>query len=177
MSENWDGYEPYRPPYWGPLAQLSRAQALESFAAWMEARPERWEQLRRLVEADVSLGDGDVGIQSLNDWFRRSVEANPDEPGRLSNRWYAVVNDVAVVLGDVLIRRCPGLSWEFFTKSGKSDIAYQKHVITGFTKAPNAKFNLDMDRLVATYAHQIVAGVQVPEDYFVNLLAAGKAKA
>ena len=88
-----------------------------------------------------------------------------------------MVNDVAVILGDVLIERCPGLAWEFFTKGGKSDVAYQKHVITGFTKAPNAKFNLDVDRLVATYAYQILAGATVPEDYFVKLLAAGQLRA
>lgn len=177
MSESWDCYQPYRPPFRGPLAQLSRAEAQESFAAWVQARPERWEQLCRLLGEDVSLGGGDVEIQSLNDWFRGSVEASPDESGRLSNRWYAVVNDVAVVLGDVLIQRCPGLSWVFFTKGGKGDVAHQKHVIAGFAKAPNPKYNLDIDRLVATYAHQIVAGVQVPEDYFVKVLAAGQARA
>ena len=177
MNENWDRYEPYRLPYLGPLAQLPRREAQESFASWVEARPERWEQLRRLLGDEVHLGDGDAELQSLNDWFRESVEAKLDKPERLSNRWYAVVNDVAVVLGDILIRRCPGLSWEFFTKGGKSDVAYQKHVIVGFTKVPNAKFNLDVDRLVATYAHQIAAGVPVPEDYFVEILAAGQARA
>ena len=173
MSGNWEGYEPYRPPYRGPLAQLSRREAEESFTAWMAARPDRWKQLRRLLGDDVSLGEEDKDIQLLNDWFRSSVESSSGDPERLSNRWYAVVNDVAVILGDVLIERCPGLAWEFFTKGGKSDVAYQKHVITGFTKAPNAKFNLDVDRLVATYAYQILAGATVPEDYFVKLLAAG----
>ena len=74
MSENWDLYEPYRPPYWGPVAQLPRAEAQESFNAWVQARAERWEQLRRLLGDGVSLGDGDAEVQSLNDWFRRSVE-------------------------------------------------------------------------------------------------------
>lgn len=28
------------------------------------------------------------------------MEANPDQPGQLANRWFAVTNDVAVVLGE-----------------------------------------------------------------------------
>jgi hypothetical protein len=141
------------------------------------ARPERWAQLQRLLEGEgVVLGTTDADVQALNDWFRRSVKASSEDATRLANRWYAVVNDVAVVLGDVLIQRCPGLSWEFFTGGGKGDVAYQKHVITGFKNAPNAKFNLDIDRLVATYAHQVIAGVMVPEDYFVTILTAAQAR-
>lgn len=177
MSENWDLYEPYRPPHRGLLAQLPRKQARDSFVAWMNARPDRWEQLRRLLGDDVSLGDSNAEIQSLNDWFRESVEANPDEPARLSNRWYAVVNDVAVVLGDVLLLRCPGLSWEFFIKTGKRDVAYQKPVIVGFTRVANPKFNLDIDRLVATYAHRILAGMSVSASYFVEVLEAAQEQA
>lgn len=177
MRENWERYQPYRSPYVGPLAQLSRAEASESFDALMKARPERWEQLRRLLGKEISLDYGDAEIQSLNDWFRSAVQANPDEPQRLSNRWYAVINDVSVVLGDIRVKQCPGLSWEFFTKGGKTDVAYQKHVITGFSKVPNKKFNLDIDRLVATYAHQIVGGALTPDDYFLKILSAARARA
>jgi hypothetical protein len=70
--------------------------------------------------------------------------------------WYSVVNDVALFLGDVILERCPGLRWEFFT-GGKKDVAYQRHVIMGFSRVPNSKFNVDIDRNVATYAHRIVA--------------------
>lgn len=69
---------------------------------------------------------------------------------------YSIVNDAALFLGDVMIERCPGLRWEFFT-GGKKDAAYQHHVIMGFTRLPNPKFNVDIDRNVATYAHRIIA--------------------
>ena len=178
MSLDWCRYEPYRPPYSGPLAQLSRSEARESFDLWLAARSGRWVQLQRLLETvGVALGTSDADVQRLNDWFRASVEANPEDGSRLANRWYAVVNDLAVVLGDMVIQRCPGLTWEFFTRGGKRDVSFQKHVVTGFTKVPNPKFNLDAEGLVATYAYQIIAGDKVPEDYFVSVLAAAEAVA
>jgi len=178
MSLNWLDYEPYVPPYRGPLAALGRAQAKESFAHWMEARPERWRQLGHLLEGTgIELGGSDSQLQTLNDWFRSSVEAKADDPTRLANRWYAVVNDVSGILGDVLIGRCSGLRWEMFIRGGKSDIAFQKPVITGFTRVPNLKFNLDLDRLVSTYAHQIIGGNDVDSDQFLTILQVGQSKA
>ena len=67
-----------------------------------------------------------------------------------------MVNDVALFLGDVLIERCPGLHWEFFTW-GKKNAAYQRHVIMGFSRVPNPKYNIDIDAAVAAYGHRIVA--------------------
>jgi hypothetical protein len=98
----------------------------------------------------------DTAIQDLNDWFVANVEPDPDNPGRLSPEWYSVVHDVALFLGDLIIERCPGLRWEFFT-GGKNDVAYQRQVLAGFTQVPNSKYNLDLDRRVATYGHRIVA--------------------
>lgn len=51
----------------------------------MESRPDRWVQLQRLLGDDVILGEDDAAIQSLTDWFRTGVEANPNQPGRLTD--------------------------------------------------------------------------------------------
>jgi hypothetical protein len=124
----------------------------------MEVKSARIEMLRRLLEANgVELGIADPGIQDLNDWFRANVQADPDTPGRLLPEWYSVINDVALFLGDVIIGRCPGLRWEFYT-GGKKDVSYQRHVIMGFSQVPNPKYNLDIDSAVAAYGHRIVAG-------------------
>ncbi len=177
MTIIWNQYEPYVPPYRGPQAQLSSSEARESFDQLMAAKPRRTEQLRTLLEANgLTLNDDDAFIRRLNHWFRENVEANPDEPGRLRNLWYAVVNDVALFLGDVLIARCPNLHWDLVL-DGRRDIPFQKHVIVGFGNVPNPKFNLDIDRLVATYAHQVVAGDSVDADFFAKVLASAAAKA
>ncbi|WP_375504204.1 hypothetical protein [uncultured Jatrophihabitans sp.] len=60
---------------------------------------------------------------------------------------------------------------------GKKDVAYQKHVIVGFSTAENPKYNLDLDRLVAGHGQRIIADLPEPEDAFVRILAAAEAKA
>ena len=153
----WDHYEIYGPGVAAPLNAVPRAEARRAFDKLMDERSARIEMLRRLLHANgVQLNPADEGIQDLSDWFRANVEADPANPGRLLPEWYSVVNDVALFLGDTIIDRCPGLHWGFFT-GGEKDAAYQRHVILGFSQVPDPKFNMDVDRRVAGYAHRIVA--------------------
>lgn len=167
---NWDGYEPYVPPYDRPHAELTKSQARESYERLMKAVPERVERLRRLLHRNgIEIGDEDESVQELNDWFRANVEPNPDNPDRLRNLWYSVVNDVAVFLGNLVVARCPNLHWTLFT-GGKRDVAFHKHVVMGFSKVANPRYNLDIDRVVATYAYRIIEGQDVETDYFCRIL-------
>jgi hypothetical protein len=55
-----------------------------------------------------------------------------------------------------MIERHPNLHWEFFTW-GKTNVAFQRHVIMGFeTEDPKLRTNINIDRTVVTYAHQII---------------------
>ena len=114
----------------------------------MAEKPARIEMLRQLLKTNGELSNTDDGILRLNEWFLANVEPDPDQPGRVLPEWYSVVNDVALSLGEVIIERCPGLRWEFFT-GGKKDASYQRHVIMGFSHVPNPKFNVDIDRNAA----------------------------
>ncbi len=157
VSTNWDGYETYHPGVFGPPKTLPRSEARLAFVRLMTAKPQRIEMLRRLLMASgVELSSADSAIQDVNDWFRVNVEADPDKPGRLLAEWYSVVNDVALFLGDAIIERCPRLHWEFFVW-GKKNVSYQQPVIMGFSKVGNPKYNMDIDMVVAAYAHRIVA--------------------
>lgn len=177
VSVDWDSYEPYVPPHDGPVYELPPKHARESFERAMAAKPARIEQLRRLLAANgLVLGEDDDSVQRLNDWFRTNVEANPDDPSRLENLWYAVVFDIGLFLGDIMIQRSPGLRWEMF-KAGRRDVAYQKHVIVGFTRVANPKYNVDVDRVVATYGHQAINGDGVDPNLFVAVLRDAAAKA
>jgi hypothetical protein len=154
---NWDEYETYNPGVTDPLNALPRAEARRAFDQRMAGIPTRVEMLRRLSGVNaVELDSGDNGIQDLNDWFYANVEPDPNASGRLLADWYSVVDDVALFLGETMIQRCPSLRWEFYT-GGKKDAAYQRHVIMGFTQVPNPKYNVDIDRRVASYAHRIIA--------------------
>jgi hypothetical protein len=139
----------------------------------MAAKGERIDELRRLLASNgVVLSSDDEGLQRLNDWFRAEVEGG-QTPGRLRSVWYAVVNDLALFLGDVVIERCPGLRWVMFDQ-GSRDAAYQRHVLMGFTKVANPKYNFDIDLATATYAHQIVEGQDVPGDAFVTWISSAE---
>ena len=167
---DWNGYEPYDPGVFGPPRKQTRAAAKAAFEKLMRSRVERKAALAKLLAANgIDLDASDAGIQQLDEWFRASVEHDPNaEPGQLKPMWYSVVNDVALFLGDVIIERAPNLEWKFFT-FGKRDLAYQRHVIMGFPVA-NLKYNIDVDLNVAIHAHRIVVGESEREDYLVYLV-------
>ena len=129
-----------------------------------------------LARNGVNLADTDGGLQDVNDWFRREVQPDPAMPGRMAPDWYAVTNDLALFLGEVMVTRSPNLSWQFFT-AGKKDVSYQRAVISGFAGVPNPKYNIDPGRLLATYGHRIVAGQAVEEDAFWQWVRAAESKA
>ena len=73
---------------------------------------------------------------------------------------------LALFIGDVMIERCPNLKWVMFDK-GTKNVAYQRHVLMGFTKVANPKYNVDPDLNLATYGHCIVGDIDVEDDKFV----------
>ena len=77
------------------------------------------------------------------------------------------MNDIALFLGDVIINQAPNLKWVMFDK-GARDIAFQRHVIMGFSKVANPKYNVDIDLLIATYGHQLVANEEVRKRAFLE---------
>jgi hypothetical protein len=177
MGVNWDGYQPYDPGVRGPLHELPRREARAAFARLMDAKDERIEALRRLAAANgVDLDDSDRAVQDLEDWFRAHVEPDPRAPDRLRPMWYAVVNDIALYLGELVIREAPHLRWTMFD-AGKRNAAFQRHVIMGFTQASNPKYNLDIDMAVAAFGHRIIAGEQDDEPLFHRVLQVARSYA
>lgn len=157
MSIDWDGYELYDTGAAEPPRSLPRVEARQVFKRCMDTKGARIELLGRLLKANgVELGTDVAAIQDLNDWFFARVEADPEQPGRLRPEWYSVARDVALFLGEVMIERHPNLRWEFFTW-GKTNVSFQRHVIMGFS-TEDRKFhtNIDIDDMVAAYAHQII---------------------
>ncbi len=157
MSVDWGEYVPYVPAVAGRPNELSRADARRVFDHCMETKPARLEVLAELLRRNgVEPGTTDTGIQALNDWFVANIKPDPDHPGFLHPLWYSVAHDVALFLGDVLIERHPTLRWEFFTW-GKKSVAYQWHVIMGYsTVDPKFRVNTDLARIVTGYGHLII---------------------
>jgi hypothetical protein len=165
MNMDWNGYEIYDPGVVGALNMLPRAEARKAFERLMRAKSARVEILRRVLRANgVDLGSSEVALQDLNDWFYDNVEPDPENLGRLRPEWYSISSDIGLFLGDVLVGRCPGLRWDFFTW-GRKDVSFQRHVIMGFSQVPNPKYNVDFGSAVATYGHRIVAKRGSVSDY------------
>ncbi len=177
MSVDWEGYEPFDPGVSRPLSEVTKREAREAFRRLMASKGDRIEQLRGLLDRNgVTLSNDDAGLQAVNDWFREEVEGDPGSDGRLRPLWYAVVNDLSLHLGDVIIERSSGLEWVMFDK-GRTSVSYQRHVIVGFTGVANPRYNVDIDLLLATYGHRIVAREGVERDAFVTWVKAAGDKA
>lgn len=50
------------------------------------------------------------------------------------------------------------------------DAAFHKHVVMGFSKVANPKYNLDIDRVVAAYACQVIEGQDVDTGFFRRIM-------
>ena len=166
MSVYWGDYVPFQPGVRGLRDDLPRKAARQAFKRLISEKTARIEELRKLLDVNgIELSASDEGLQVLNDWFRENVEPNESDPGRLRNLWYAVVNDIGLFLGDVMIERAPGLRWEFFTW-GRKNVSYQRHVIMGFSQISFPTYNVDIDAAVAVYGQRIIAGQEVEKDAF-----------
>jgi hypothetical protein len=166
VTVEWGLYRQFEPGAYGPLQQLPRREARAVHTRLMDQKNARIEELRALLRRNgLELGTSDPAIQDLNDWFQQEVEGEPADPGAMKHPWYGVATDIGLHLGDIMIARVPDLHWEFFT-GGKKDISYQRTVIMGFSWIPNPKYNVDPQRLVVTYGHQIVTGDEFDGDAF-----------
>lgn len=176
VNVDWGGYMPFQPSVSQPLDEVPRRAARAAFNELMAAKDERIAELADLLARNgIELSFTDEGLQKLNDWFRAEVQGDP-ETIRLLPYWYAVVNDLALFLGAVLISRAPNLHWVMFDK-GRKARSYQRHVIMGFTKVPNPSYHFDVGLVLAVYGHQIVTGQEVERDMFVKWMASSVDKA
>jgi hypothetical protein len=170
---NWGSYAIFDPGVDRPLSDVTRPVADAAFRKLMASREERINELRTLVAPGVDL-DAPNGLDQLDGWFTKSVEANPSNMERLRNEWYSVVNDIGLLLGERAISASNGqLRWTMCTTP--KDASYQRHVITGFSVA-NPRYHVDFDVLVGMYGQSIVAGENTEPNYFTTLLRAAAAQ-
>ena len=176
MSVDWDGYQPYHPGIDRPLRELPRKEARAAYDRMMASKGERIEALKRLLRTNgIELDDSNESIQALNDWFRRELEPDPEDPGAPHPQWFAVIHDIGMYFGDLIVERAPGLEWQFFDK-GKKDVSYQHPVLMGFD-VPNPKYNADIPWAVNLYAHRLLNDAAEGEDeYLVELVESVVAK-
>jgi hypothetical protein len=177
VGVDWRWWEPFGHAVGEQLHEVERGVAQRYFDALMAARPERRQQLEALLEGNgVTISTLDEGLQALDDWYAEQVRPAPDDPSRLSPRWYALGLDIGLYLGEAIIERAPDIEWRLFT-SGRKDASYQRPVLMGFGRVSNSKYNVDPERLVGIHGHRLVARLDEPRDLFVQIVRSASAKA
>lgn len=144
------------PPHW-LLSEMPRVQARRSFEQTMALREQRINVLTDLLAGfGIKVSENYGGVQRMNDWFVESVRPL-QERNLPDGRTLSLCEDIALLLGDLLISRHPRLRWEFFIW-GRKNIAYQSHVIMGFPEwRPNSRDNLDLPGIVYGYAAHVLS--------------------
>jgi hypothetical protein len=161
---DWAVYELFDTGVDEQVRALPRREARAAYERLMGGKDGRLDNLRALLASDG------VAIQRINDWFVATVEEDAEHPGWLLPRWYSVVNDLGLFLGDVMIQRNPGLHWTF-NEWGPKSADYQHHVVMGFNPSPTYKVGLNVDQGLAMYAHRLVRGIDSERDQFAQWLA------
>lgn len=171
----WGTYEVFDPGVDGPPGELPRREARAAYQRLLDELPNRIEMLRTLASVNGVELDHPNGLRQLGEWFVGSVEPNEDGSGRLANRWYSVVLDIGLYLGEQLIAASNGkLRWEFFTTGGRKSVAYQRHVVMGFDVL-NPRYHVAFDLRIAGFAHRVISGTDAQIDYFETTLAKAQA--
>lgn len=161
---DWADYDLFAPGVSAPLRKLPRREARAAYQRLMDSKVHRLDSLAKLLAANgVDLASDDASIQRINDWFRASVEESPERPGELLPKWYSVVNDLQLFLGEVMIERNPQSHWGFVSRR-PSDLNYQNAVITGVSTTPGDVGTINIDYLLAQYGRRVVAGEEDPPD-------------
>lgn len=167
---DWYDYNSSDPGLDRPLSDVTRAEARRFFDALMEEKAERRAELSGLCRAyGIDLNGTDESVDALEAWLATHLEPDPNHPDRPALRWFMVIKDVGLFLGDLLIERVPGLEWRLFT-SGKQAASYQRPVVMGFGGSVDPRYNIDPELLVSGYAHRVLVETRGESGYFRKVL-------
>ncbi len=170
MTVDWANYQPYVPPFDGPLSALSRKEAKISFEHFMSERPARLEQLTDLLAKNgVVLSFDSDNLDITNDWFVANVESRESTINRLENIWYSIILDLTVFIGEAIISRHPELHWDLFIW-GKKNASYHTPVIMGFENITKVPMDMNLSLALVVYANRVTQKLPVPRHYFVSLV-------
>jgi hypothetical protein len=172
VTVDWTDYCPFDAGIVEPLRSVPRDIAEDHFARLMNARSERHRQLASLVARNAGIEVDAAGPGSLGAWLMASLhDAGPEAlTGAHAALWTGVVADVALWLGERVIRRAadleqsgvlrpllgaPGAAgpvrWELLTAPKKAT-GYHRPVLVGFIRVPDPRYYVDVAHLVASWA-------------------------
>jgi hypothetical protein len=161
----WGAYRAYVPKVQGELRHVSRRDAMEEFEHAMASKESRIAALGALLaENEIRIGESNEDLDVIDTWFGKCVEGNPKSgpPMRLRNVWYAVAYDIGLFLGDLVIKRSPGLEWRAYlpkSKTMKASLSFQNPVVQGFKRVSSPEYFIDPFIMVGSYGGALVNGL------------------
>jgi hypothetical protein len=180
----------------GHPGRATRQEAEDAHRQFVELRQDRLEQLQRLLAKDgVDIEFVPSALQAINDWFLRHIETREpteserrddervlqwrtDHAGarRLTAQTESLIVDIAIFLGELIIRAVPHLRWTLVT-TPISDVSYQRTVISGFQNVRNKNYHIDLELAIAAYAHHATKEGEFERDRFVKMYEAALSRA
>jgi hypothetical protein len=147
---------------------MSQSDAKRVFDARIASIGDRTAAIASLLGANgIALSPDRASLQVANDWFVANVERDPSSPDRLRPLWYSVVNDLSLFLSEVILSGAPNLRWRFVDRP-PSDLAFQRHVLSGFTRVPNPRYYVDIDDMLAAYGLRATKDRGLDREAFVR---------
>ena len=167
---DWSDYDHYHPIVRGRPGEFGRADAIREYDHLMGSRRSRIAELTDLLARNgILLNDQDDSIAEVNRWFVANVTPYVENPNRPDPMWYAVIKDLSLFLGELIIKRNPGLSWGMAVWGGSLNPSFQRHVVVGFPpEGMNIAF--DTDLRLASYGVSIVRKQPFDDNQFVHWL-------
>lgn len=170
MTVDWDDYTLDDSGVPRPLTDaLPAPEARAACERLLARKPERLRGLGRLLAANgVTLGTEDEQIQVADEWFRRELEPDAQRPRTLDERWWSVVRDLGLFLGDAMIERHPGLEWRYYDRPPKEGVGYRRLVIMGF---PDPRYYEYPELHVSGYAHGLLGTLRTRDpEWFLRVV-------
>ncbi len=157
VTIEWDGYEPYDPGVADPPNRLSRSEARQVFKRRMGAKSAHIEMLGRLLKANGNGIGTDERLQSristTGFWPASRLTLDSPAGSRPTGiRWHTTWR--CSRRGDNRAAPAPALGVLHLGQDKRRVPASRDHGLQ--TEDPKFHTNVDIDRMVATYAHQII---------------------
>ena len=152
-----------------PLHLCSRSEAKQAYSVFIESKKSRLEELKCLVESSSSivLDDSELSLEELYEWFiSLCVHERKLEYEHPSPEVFSICNDIAIYISEMLIKETKTLKWKFYT-TAKTNVSYQRPVITGFNAARG--YTEDFDLNLCRIAYQILEGREPNENRFLKM--------
>ena len=137
LDQRFSQYMVFDPGVDRPLKEVSRSDAEKHFEHHFASIEERLDKLQRLLGPETELDFSDHSLEQLDNWFPAFIARYCTENEWPTPEAFSLSNDVAMYLGETLLRRGPHLKWRL-ELSHKQDISYQRPVVAGFRKVLQA---------------------------------------